>query len=50
MIAKEFGIATAQRLLGHKDLQTTARYLAAEETDTREAQSAVDEVFSGVKA
>ena len=30
MIAKKFGIPTAQRLLGHKDLETTARFLAAE--------------------
>jgi len=48
MIAKKFGIPTAQRLLGHADLQTTARYLAAEETDTPEAQNSVDEAFSSV--
>jgi integrase len=48
IIEKQFGIATAQRLLGHADLQTTARYLAAEETDTAEGRASVDEAFSGV--
>jgi integrase len=44
MIARKFGIPTAQRLLGHSDMQTTARYLAAEDMDL-EAQASVDEVF-----
>ena len=47
MIARKFGVATAQRLLGHADLQTTARYLAAEEVDSA-AQKSVDDLFDGV--
>jgi integrase len=48
LYAKKFGVRTAQKLLGHADIETTMAYLAAEEMDSVEAKKAVSEVFSGV--
>jgi integrase len=38
MHAKKFSIQTVKLLLGHRDLRTTMRYLAAEQMDTSEAK------------
>jgi integrase len=47
MVARKFGLATAMRLMGQADLQTTARYLAQEDIDSV-AQKSIDQLFEGV--
>lgn len=48
LYAKKFGVRTAQKLLGHSDIQTTMGYLAADELDTPQARRAAREVFVGI--
>jgi len=50
LYARKFGTVTAQQVLGHSDIATTARYLAAEEMDTVTAKSAVEEMYSDINA
>jgi len=45
---KRFSVPTVQQMLGHSDLKTTARYLAAQDMNTPEARKAVGEMWAAV--
>ena len=49
LIAKQFGTWTAKELLGHSDIKTTERYLAADKLDSKEHRETLREVFAGIK-
>ena len=48
MVAKQFGIEQARIWLGHSDITTTQRYLAADEMVTEQSKKAVDIMYSTV--
>ncbi len=45
-MARRFGVHTAQKLLGHANLATTALYLASDEEDMREVRAAAGDTFA----
>jgi len=48
MVAKQYGLEQARIWLGHSDIETTQRYIAADEFSTEESREKVAEMFSGV--
>jgi integrase len=48
LIAKAYGIEQARIWLGHSDIQTTQRYLAADEMTTKEYQKKSAKAFEGI--
>jgi len=48
MVAKQFGIEQARIWLGHSDITTTQRYLAADEMVTEQSKKAVNKMYSAV--
>jgi integrase len=48
MVAKQYGIEQARIWLGHSDIQTTQRYLAADEMVTEHSKKAVNQMWSAV--
>ena len=48
MVQKQYGLEQARIWLGHSDIETTQRYIAAEEFTTEESRKKVAEMFSGV--
>jgi integrase len=48
MVAKHYGIEQARIWLGHADIETTQRYLAADELTTEHARKIAAEMFAGV--
>ena len=48
IVAKQFGIEQARIWLGHSDITTTQRYLAADEMVTEQSKKAVNTMYSGV--
>lgn len=48
MVAKQFGIEQARIWLGHSDITTTQRYLAADEMVTEQSKKAVNKMYSVV--
>jgi len=48
LYAQRFGVRQAQAALGHSKLETTARYLAADDMSGTETRSAVNQLFAGV--
>jgi len=48
MVAKHYGLQQARIWLGHSDISTTQKYLAAEELTTEQSRKAVNAMFSGV--
>lgn len=49
IVQKKYGLEQARIWLGHSDIETTQRYIAAEEFTTEESQQKVTEMFSEVK-
>jgi integrase len=45
VVAKQFGIETARLWLGHSDIATTQRYLAADEMVTEQSRKAVNQMY-----
>jgi integrase len=45
LVAKQYGLEQARIWLGHADLETTARYIAAEELNTSEYRQKAKEMF-----
>jgi integrase len=45
VVAKQFGIETARLWLGHSDISTTQRYLAADEMVSAQSKKAVNSMF-----
>ena len=48
MVAKQYGIEQARIWLGHSDIATTQRYLAADEMTTEQSRTAADSMFAEV--
>jgi integrase len=48
VVAKQSGIEQARIWLGHSDIETTQRYIAAEEMTTEHSRKMVKEMWSGV--
>jgi integrase len=48
MVAKEYGIEQARIWLGHSDIETTQRYMAADEMTTEHSRKMVKKMFAGV--
>ena len=48
VVAKQFGIETARLWLGHSDIATTQRYLAADEMVTEQSRKAVDKMYGAL--
>lgn len=48
LYAQRFGVRQAQAALGHSKLETTARYLAADDMSGAETKSAVNQLFASV--
>jgi integrase len=48
MVQKQYGLEQARIWLGHSDIETTQRYIAAEEFTTEESRKKVTEMFAGV--
>lgn len=46
MYAKKFGIGNAQQFLGHSDIQTTARYIAADDMTSQKRRAEVEDAFA----
>lgn len=49
IVAKQFGIETARLWLGHSDIATTQKYLAADEMVTEQSRKAVNEMYGTVE-
>jgi integrase len=45
IVAKQFGIGTAKEWLGHSDIATTQKYLAADEMVTEQSRKAVNQMY-----
>jgi integrase len=48
IVCKQYGIEQARIWLGHSDIETTQRYIAAEEMSTEASRKMVIEMFAGV--
>ena len=48
LVQKQYGLEQARIWLGHTDIETTQRYIAAEEFTTEESRQKVEAMFSGV--
>jgi site-specific recombinase XerD len=48
LVAKQFGIEQARIWLGHSDISTTQRYLAADEHVTEQTRNAVNHMYAAV--
>jgi integrase len=48
VVAKQFGIETARLWLGHSDIATTQKYLAADEMVTAQSRKAVNKMYGTV--
>jgi integrase len=48
LVAKKFGIEQARIWLGHSDIATTQRYLAADEMVTEQSKKAVNQMYQAV--
>jgi site-specific recombinase XerD len=48
MVAKQYGLEQARIWLGHSDIATTQRYLAADEMTTEQSRTAADTMFAAV--
>ena len=47
IVAKSYGLEQARIWLGHSDIETTQRYIAAEEMTTAQSRQKVNEMFAG---
>ena len=48
MVAKEYGIEQARIWLGHSDIETTQRYIAADEMTTEHSRKMVKKMFAAI--
>jgi integrase len=48
MVAKQYGIEQSRIWLGHSDIETTQRYIAADEMTTEQSRIMANEMFTGI--